>query len=169
MLRIASLFSQLTLVGLILVTGAVQAAEPNGFVATATPSQELSTPTVGSPQPSCIATFRFVTAGLHFVIRCINITGVTAAHIHTGTADDSNPVRLGLYSSSTPTGAINGVLASGTISVATIGGVAAVDALKADMKNDNTYFNVHTTVNTGGEVRGQITSVLLSALPSLTL
>jgi hypothetical protein len=135
------------------------------FIASLTPSQESGTPTVGSDPPACIATF--IRAGaarsLSFKIRCNNVTGVTAAHIHAGTADTpSGPILVGLYNPSTPTGLINGPLVAGTITSDNFSnGDAGFDALMSQMRGDGTYVNVHTSANPGGEMRGQVAGVVV--------
>lgn len=71
-------------------------------------------------------------------------TGLTASHIHTGPVGVAGPVSLGF----TPvTGTKSGVI-SGTATI--------TPALKASIEAGGTYFNIHTTLNGGGEIRGQI-------------
>jgi hypothetical protein len=75
----------------------------------------------------------------------LNFSGLTstatAAHIHMGAANNNGPVLFGLTPSSPSqyTGTF-------TLSAANL----------TDLQNGNWYVNVHTTVNPGGEIRGQL-------------
>ncbi|HSV71042.1 MAG TPA: CHRD domain-containing protein [Methylibium sp.] len=143
------------------------AAPANAWIAAASPSQENHVPTVAGT-PTCIATFRLNgTDEIVYRIRCFNITGVNAAHIHSGNADiASGAVRVTLFSGS-PTGAVNGILASGSIERGITLSPAAYDQLVADMRADATYFNAHTTANSAGEVRGAIVGFTVPKTPNL--
>jgi hypothetical protein len=145
---------------------AAHAVTFTAFVAGASPSQELpSDPTV-TGSPTCVGTFRLIqNTNLRFVIRCSNITGVTAAHIHTGNANQSGAPLVTLFGGPT-TGAVNGVLVSGVIDRTELGD-SAFDSLLAAMRTDTTYMNVHTTANSGGEVRGQIVGIVAPNNPGL--
>ncbi len=99
------------------------------------------------------------------------------AHIHIGPAGGTGPISVWLYPSTTPgvqaplgSGRHNGLLASGTITSADVGGPLAgggLDALIGAIASGNAYVNVHTNdgvdpPNTGagdfpgGEIRGQL-------------
>ena len=80
-------------------------------------------------------------------------TTLTAAHIHPGAAGaNGSPVwNLGLVSGAN-------VLANGTITL-TVNGATPTDVAFAQQILNNPagfYFNVHTTINTGGAARGQL-------------
>jgi hypothetical protein len=136
------------------------------FVSAMTHSQELHGPTVGEVTPACVATFHMPNRNsLRYRIRCINISNVTAAHIHDGDAQTAGPIIVGLFTGPT-TGEVNGVLAAGRITRADLG-EEAFDELLAKMRTDQTYVNVHTTANPAGEVRGQITGVMIPRGPAL--
>jgi hypothetical protein len=91
---------------------------------------------------------------------------ITAAHIHTAAAGvGGGPVRVNLCGTGSPapacpTGA--GSVASTTVTYAS--GSAAVlntpamtfDGLVTALRAYGAYVNVHTTTNTGGEIRGQL-------------
>ncbi len=100
---------------------------------------------------------------LHYKLIVANIEDVEMAHIHMAPAGTNGGVVVWLYPASPPPqlieGRFNGVLAEGVITADNLVGALAgqslgdlVDAMKAG----NTYVNVHTTANPGGEVRGQI-------------
>lgn len=72
-------------------------------------------------------------------------SNVTAGHIHTGAFGVSGPITFNLN----PTIGVT----SGSVVNATF----AINAAQlADLKAGNMYFNIHTTTNPGGEIRGQL-------------
>jgi hypothetical protein len=97
-----------------------------------------------------------------------NIEGVTQAHIHCGAEGVNGPVVAFLFGLNSGGVDANGVLAQGTLTNSDViprpdsalcpGGVANFDQLIAKMRSGETYANVHTLVNTGGEIRGQIST-----------
>lgn len=111
------------------------------------------------------ATFKLSQDGesIHYKLIVANIENVRMAHIHNAPAGENGGVVVWLYPSSPPPqlieGRFQGVLAEGTITaddlVGSLAGQSLEDLLDL-MKAGNTYVNVHTTQNPGGEVRGQI-------------
>jgi hypothetical protein len=102
---------------------------------------------------------------LSFRLLVANIEDVTQAHIHCGAAGVNGPVVVFLFGLDPAGVTVNGVLSQGTITEDDIiarpdspecpGGVASFDDLLAKMRSGDTYTNVHTLVNPGGEIRGQ--------------
>ena len=96
----------------------------------------------------------------------VGTTGITPAnilmaHIHAGGANDAGPPIFTLYDRATQGALTNGRLfKSLTAADFTAGGgiTTYAQALQA-IRNGNTYINVHTDAFTGGEVRGQITTL----------
>ncbi len=101
---------------------------------------------------------------LEFEVVVCNIANVFASHIHVGTAGTNGPVVIPFFGSPSPgfssTDGCN-TLAEGTRTSADLilrplAGINSwndfIDALIAG----NTYVNVHTTINPGGELRGQL-------------
>ena len=87
------------------------------------------------------------------------MSGITAAHIHSGNVGENGPVIVTLFSSDTPTGRTNGILSEGTISSSDLEGPMEgrdISDLVSAMSNGVTYVNVHTQANPDGEIRGQI-------------
>jgi len=86
-------------------------------------------------------------------------TTVSASHIHLGPSGVNGPVFLFLFNSSTQgefPGKISGTLtAEDLFPQATRGLVTFNDAIQAIL-GGHTYANIHTTLATGGEIRGQI-------------
>lgn len=101
---------------------------------------------------------------LDYKLIVANIDDVLMAHIHVGPADANGPVAVWLYPEDGPPPALipgrtQGVLAEGTITADDLTGPltgASMDDLLNEIRAGNTYVNVHTTANPGGEVRGQI-------------
>lgn len=111
------------------------------------------------------STFELLTGNsMRFELRVSGIEGVTMAHIHHAVADSAGPIAVTLFTSSTPSGPLSGVLANGTFDGTDIElpGVS-FDSLLTLMRLGRTYVNVHTFDNPSGEIRGQIQPV--SVLP----
>jgi hypothetical protein len=102
---------------------------------------------------------------LDFKLIATNILEVSQAHIHCGVPGVNGPVVAFLYGFTTPAEGERfvGVLSEGTItaviprpdSAECPGGIANFADLIAKMRAGETYTNVHTVANAGGEVRGQ--------------
>jgi hypothetical protein len=99
---------------------------------------------------------------INYELHLKNIRGVTGAHIHIGNRGENGPVVAGLFNPSMngpPTGAINGLLSSGTLTSSQLTGPLAgktIVNLLVIIRGGGAYVNVHTTQNQNGEVRGQI-------------
>jgi hypothetical protein len=98
--------------------------------------------------------YKLIVANLHDTLQ---------AHIHVGAEGANGPVVVFLYPSAPPPqlieGRFSGVLAEGTFTADDLRGPLAdmsLQALLDEMVAGNTYVNVHTVANTGGEIRGQI-------------
>jgi hypothetical protein len=100
---------------------------------------------------------------LSYKLIVANIENVLQAHIHVAPAGENGPVVAFLYPSGPPPvlipGRSDGVLASGTITAANLVGPLAgesLDVLVDEIREGNTYVNVHTTQFPGGEIRGPL-------------
>jgi hypothetical protein len=100
---------------------------------------------------------------LHYKLIVANLEDTLQSHIHVGPAGANGGVVAFLYPSAPPAqlieGRFSGVLAKGVITAADLRGSlagASLDDLVAEMVAGNTYVNVHTVANPGGEIRGQI-------------
>ena len=83
------------------------------------------------------------------------IAGVTSAHIHSGAPGAIGASVVTLFSASSPVTPI-GVFANGSMTATNLPATISLDAMKALLAGGNAYVDVHTTANTGGELRGQI-------------
>jgi len=111
-----------------------------------------------------MATVRLIDNGTAISFRVIvcDIINVTASHIHVGAAGTNGPVIIPFIHDvlfSSPHGCKT--LAEGTRTATDLNTKASPsitswnDFVKALLAG-NTYVNVHTTANTGGEIRGQL-------------
>jgi hypothetical protein len=107
-----------------------------------------------------VASFQLSPDGTELSYRLIvaNINEVSAAHIHLAPSGVNGPVVAFLFNGPIVESA-NGVLAQGTITADDLTGPLAGQSLAdlvAEIQSGNTYVNVHTSANPGGEIRGQI-------------
>ena len=94
-----------------------------------------------------------------YTIKVWNLpTGVVAAHFHVGAEKTPGPVIINI---AVPSLSSNDFTITGTVNVADFvarpdqGIRSAGDALQAIL-GENTYINVHSQANPGGEIRGQV-------------
>jgi hypothetical protein len=124
------------------------------YVATLLPANEVPPKTSAG---SGVATFDDVGTEIDWTLELTNMTGVTLSHIHLGPAGVAPPgniiENLFIPLSATPT--VNGVVMQGSITNANNPAVS-LDSLRVLFNNGGAYVNVHTSVNPGGEIRGQI-------------
>lgn len=150
------------------VRGQIIPTQPAGtvaelFVTAASPSQEFGfDPVVDeSMPPACAALFRYNGADhIDHEIFCSRISGVTAAHIHQGSANETGGVDATLFEDMDSQDVDAGELTAGRVSRDDVGS-DEFDAMLDRMRNDEAYFNAHTQTNADGEVRGQIAPVFM--------
>jgi hypothetical protein len=148
-------------------------AAVNGFINYASAQQQQQftaklsgkneVPPVTTPATG-IATFTVSPDGssLNYVLSVSDITGVMGAHLHAGPSTQNGPTIAGLFNPSMtghPTGKVHGSLSKGIIRASNLTGPLAgkeLSDLILLIKTGNTYVNVHTTQNRGGEIRGQL-------------
>ncbi|HEX6947655.1 MAG TPA: CHRD domain-containing protein [Acidimicrobiia bacterium] len=100
-----------------------------------------------------------------FKLIVANIEDVIMAHIHCGSSDVNGPVTVFLFGPSDPVD-VDGILSQGTITPEDVipipdsavcpGGISGFDDLLEKMRSGGAYVNVHTVLNPGGEIRGQL-------------
>lgn len=86
-------------------------------------------------------------------------SGVTASHIHIGASGTAGPV---IVNFAPPLTASNDFSYSGTVPDTQFllrpdQGIRSADDIFQAIIGGNTYVNVHSSVNTGGEIRGRLT------------
>ena len=85
-------------------------------------------------------------------------SGVTASHIHVGAANTAGAVVVNF---TVPAGAsndfsYNGVVQDTAFALNPNAGIRSADDMFQAILGGNSYVNVHSTVNPGGEIRGQL-------------
>jgi hypothetical protein len=93
---------------------------------------------------------------IEYQLSAVNITGITMAHIHNGAPGVAGPIVVTLFQPASPTGAVNGIFASGTLNATNLPPGVTMASLKTLLLSGNAYVNVHTTNNQPGEIRGQL-------------
>ena len=124
------------------------------FVAPMSGDEEV--PPVES-QATGVAKFKLREEGLVFKVNVANIEDVVASHIHCGAVGVNGPVGVTLFAGGPVS--VNGTLAEGVITAPDEGnecGWTDLEAVLAALESGNTYVNVHTVANPGGEIRGQV-------------
>lgn len=105
---------------------------------------------------------RITPEGLRYKLFTCDIKQVTQAHIHLGRPGENGPIVAFLAGPfDPPTGLVDGLLARGVITAEDLVGPLEgkpISRLYFEMLRGNTYVNVHTVRNPGGEIRGQIIS-----------
>lgn len=129
--------------------------KPVTYTASLNAANERPTPN-GSPATGT-ATYTLLGNSLSYTISVNGLTGpATGSHIHVGAATESGPVIVPYVTSPVA----SGIVTSGTIDLTQpiANGTTSItgDSLKVLLNNGNAYTNVHTSLNKGGEIRGQI-------------
>lgn len=148
-LLIATLVSAVAVV--VLASGA---SAGSNFAAPMSGDQEV--PAVDT-RGTGVGTFKLRDEGLVFKVNVANLEDIVAAHIHCGAAGVNGPIGVTLFSDGPVT--VNGTLAQGTIAEPDPGndcGWADLEAVVEALESGDTYVNVHTVANPGGEIRGQV-------------
>ena len=114
-------------------------------------------PNANASMATGTATYTLTGNSLAFIITVSGLTApASASHIHVGGAAVSGGVIVPFVTGSVQSGNVT----SGTIDLSTTvsNGTSTItgDSLKVLLNNGNAYTNVHTSVNPGGEIRGQI-------------
>jgi len=127
------------------------------FTATLNGANEKPTPVTTTATGTAEFTYVADIPALFYRIDVAGIDSATLAHIH-GPADVNTPagVIVNLF-----TGPAKPLGFTGTLAQGVVGGVGAPvgmtqDSLLVLLRNGNAYVNVHTRVNGGGEIRGQV-------------
>jgi hypothetical protein len=103
------------------------------------------TPAGGIPSGSGTATLDPVTRLLSGSFTTVNLVGAGAAHIHDGDVGIAGPIVIPLQE--LPLGSGTWVVPANTV---------LTDAQIARLRAGGYYVNIHTALNPGGEIRGQL-------------
>jgi len=120
-----------------------------------TPAPGLNTGAFGN----AVVTVDMGARTVAWVVDVFNLpSGVTAGHIHVGAAGTPGPTVVNF---TVPTGASNEFRIQGSMkdtefTLRADQGIRSADDMFQAILGGNSYVNVHTTVNGGGEIRGQL-------------
>lgn len=145
-----------------LLAGGVASAQAQVYTLTATLSGADETPTALNTGAFGTATVTLDVGArsLTYRIDVFNLpSGVTASHIHVGGVGTTGPV---IVNFAPPVTASNDFGFSGTVPeaqwvVRADQGIRSGDDVIQAILGGNTYVNVHSSVNAGGEIRGKLT------------
>ena len=153
-----SLLAALVTIGL---TAVPASAQTYTLTATLTGGQETPAPGLNTGAfGNATVVVNMGTRTVTWTVNVFNLpSGVTAGHIHAGSSGTAGPT---LVNFTVPTGAsnefsINGSAADTTFNLRPDQGLRSADDIFQAIIGGNTYVNVHSAVNGGGEIRGQLT------------
>jgi hypothetical protein len=144
-----------------LVAFGAGSASAQQFTLTATLTGAGETPAVintgafGSATVLVDMTARTVT----YTVTVFNLpSGVTASHIHAGAAGTQGPVVVNFapVANSSNDFSFTGVVPDTAFALQPGIGIRSADDMFQAILGGNSYVNVHSTVNPGGEIRGQL-------------
>jgi len=109
---------------------------------------------------SAVVTWNVATRTGTYKVDVYNMpVGTTASHIHAGAIGAGGPVIINF---TVPAGGISndyglsGTFACSDVQVRAPQGINSCDDFEQALLMNNTYVNVHSTANPGGEIRGQL-------------
>ena len=120
-----------------------------------TPAPGINTGAFGSATVVVDMTARTVT----YTVTVFNLpSGVTASHIHAGAAGTAGPVVVNFAPPTTASNdfSFTGVVPDTAFALNPAVGIRSADDMFQAILGGNSYVNVHSTVNPGGEIRGQL-------------
>ncbi|MFD1564554.1 CHRD domain-containing protein [Haloarchaeobius amylolyticus] len=154
-------------------TGAAQSSSPaeddsedsSGlFVGALTGDQQLE-PVETTATGGAVVSLSEDGSELEYALLVTAIEDTNQAHIHLGSSGEEGPVVVWLYPGpdadepELQDGRFDGILATGTITEEHLTGDLEGESLEAlvdEIRNENTYVNVHTETHPAGEIRGQL-------------
>jgi len=108
----------------------------------------------------CTAVVDLTAQQLTYSVRVFNLpSGVTASHIHVGAPGTAGPVVVNFapVANSSNDFGFTGTVAFSAFVLRPDQGIRSSDDMVQAILGGNSYCNVHSTVNPGGEIRGQFT------------
>lgn len=128
---------------------------PDGDDYTATLLAANEPPPANAGTGSGVATFEDEGTHIEWTLSVTGLTGIVDSHIHLGPAGVNGGIIINLFTPRVATGAVNGLLGTGTITAASNASVS-LDSLRVLFNNAGSYVNIHTSQFGGGAIRGQI-------------
>lgn len=143
----------------LLVSAAQAQAQTITFTANLSGGSEVPVVVTGSAG-SATVTWNTSTKTGTYNVQVYNMpVGTTASHIHVGPAGGGGPVVINF---TVPAGgisndyALTGTFACSDVVLRAAQGINSCEDFEQALLLDNTYVNVHSTANPGGEIRGQL-------------
>ncbi len=119
-------------------------------------------PSVASPGSGAARITQVDASTLKFEIRVANTSGIIFAHLHNAAAGSNGGVVVTLIPAQSPSPLSNGLIAEGMIDASSLSGPLSgmsISDLIRELEEGRIYVNVHTSVNPGGELRGQVSKI----------
>lgn len=146
----------------LLVTSGSGVAKAN-VIYTTTYSGANERPTPNDSPGTAFGTFTYETAK-NDIVYSVTFSGLLgnaqAAHIHLGGVNATGPVILPFPSPSGKNGTFSGVLTNADLINKSITGITDLAQVNLQGLAGNLYANLHSTIYTGGEIRGQLASAI---------
>ena len=142
------------------IIGAVQADQkPALFQATLNGANEQPAPVVTAGTGAAVTVYNADTKVLSWKVEISELSSpFTIAHIHIGPITGTGGVLIDIADSAVVTGTSPVFIGSKVLTDTVVAAInRTVDLQEAALYGNGLYFNVHTSTNPGGEVRGQIT------------
>jgi CHRD domain len=135
--------------------GTTEVVPSTTYVSTLSAANERPNPNTSTATGT--ATYVLTGNTLTYTVSVNGLSGpATASHIHVGSAAVAGGVIVGYVTAAVQSGTV----ASGSVDLTqpVVVGASVVpgDSLKKLLETGNAYTNVHTALNPGGEIRGQI-------------
>lgn len=151
----------LTIAGLfvLLVSAAQAQAQTITFNAALHGGGEVPTPIITGAVGTAVVTWNTATKAGTYRVEVYNLpSGAVASHIHVGASNVAGPVIINF---TVPQGISNDFALTGTFACSDVQprqpqGVNSCEDFEQALLLNNTYVNVHSQVNGGGEIRGQL-------------
>jgi len=162
MRRVLSLTIAIT-AGILVLAAAPAAAQSFTLTATLTGAGEATTVANGVNTGAfgdAVVVLDVTAQTVTYTIRVFNLpSGITGSHIHVGADKTNGPVVVNFTIPATASNdfGLTGVVRFADFTLRPDQGIRSTEDMVQAILGNNSYINVHSTVNPGGEIRGQLT------------
>jgi hypothetical protein len=143
------------MMAILVATAPLGHAAPVRLTAELTGEAERPTPVVTSATGRAAVILNDARTELRVVVEVANLSNITLAHIHVGSPAEAGPIIFDLATSAFTSPLVKTLTAANLTPQAARGVNTFADAVR-ELLAGNTYVNVHTAANPGGEIRGQL-------------
>ena len=103
------------------------------------------------------ATFTLSGTTVNYTVTYTGLSGAAkSSHLHVGSTTVAGPVVVAFSPPATASDTFSGSFTQADIKAQTSPVINTLDDLLVQMRAGNTYANIHTAANPGGEIRGQL-------------